>query len=109
MLRAVTFKERKRETKCQSGTNFVDRMPIRECVAYGDVEAQIVVNLPDQADQTRDGSLLAELLLVEDLRDRSDSPFEWSFKDRANKDIAVMVAGKGGRGVKVNRPPVPAL
>jgi hypothetical protein len=50
-MRRVTS-EGERKAKRQAGTNFVHRMPVCKRVAYGDVEAQIVAHLPDQADQT---------------------------------------------------------
>ena len=51
-MRCVTFEEGEGEAECQTGTNLVHRAPVRKRVPYGDVEAQIVANLPDQADQT---------------------------------------------------------
>ena len=53
-MRCPTFEERAREAKRQAGTNLVHRMPVCKRMAYGDVEAQIVANLPDQANKPGD-------------------------------------------------------
>jgi hypothetical protein len=52
---------------------------------------------------------LAEFLLVKDFGNRPDSPFERSFDDGVQKDLAVMVTGKGRLGVEVNGASIPAL
>jgi hypothetical protein len=51
-MRRVTSGEGEREAKRQAGTNLIYGMPVCKGVTYGNVEAQIVANLPDQADQT---------------------------------------------------------
>ena len=99
-MRCVSFDVGEREAKRQTGTNFIPWMPILEFVAYGEVEIQIVPNLPDQTYQTRDRMRLAKFVLVEHFRDRSKRPPGRPFKDGGQKNVAVMVAGESGLGVQ---------
>jgi hypothetical protein len=81
-------------------------MAVRQRVAHGDVEGELVADLPDQTDQTGNGFLLAEFLLVKDFRDRPHLPFRWPFDDGADKDIGAMVPGQRSLGIEMDRSPI---
>jgi len=77
-------------------------MAIRESMPQPDVETEIVAHPPDEADQTRYRFRFAKLVFVEKLCNGPDRPLSWSLDDAAQKQIAVMIARKRGRGIQVD-------
>src|SRR5215470_9369734 len=73
------------------------------------IEAEIVLDLPDGADQSGDSPRLPDFLLVEEFGDRPYLPLHGALDDAANKVIEVLVTRKLGHNVGVHRSPVPAL
>src|SRR5215831_12098215 len=78
-------------------------------MAKGDIEGELVANLPDQSDQTGDGLFHTELLLIKKLRDRTHLPLDWAFKDGADKNIGMMVSRQQGFDIEMDCSPIPAL
>lgn len=99
----------KRETEGQARSNLIDRMPIGDGVAYPDIEAQIIPNTPNQANEARYRFLLAELILIEKLRDLPNRPRIRPFEDGAKEHIAMMISRECGLSVEMDRSPIPAL
>src|SRR5215813_10419377 len=101
--------EPKRHRKGQSGPDLVDGMPVGQRMAVGNIERQLVANLPDQANQARDCLFQAEFPLVKDFRHGPHFPFRRALDDGTHEDISMMVSRQCGRDVEVDLPPIPAL
>src|SRR6266480_571255 len=84
-------------------------MAIGKRVAKGDIEGELVVDLPDQTHQCRNRLFQAKLFLVKKLRHRPHLPLEWAFDDGANKNIGMMVSRQQSFDIEMNRSPIPAL
>src|SRR6266478_177165 len=84
-------------------------MPIHDGMAKADVEAEVILHLPNGTNQARDGSRLSDLLFVEKLRDRPYLPLRWPLDDAAQKEVGAIVTRELGDDVGVYRSPVPAL
>src|SRR5215467_6722230 len=84
-------------------------MPIHDGMAKSHVKAEVILHLPDRADQSGYRSRLTDLLFVKEFGDRSYLPFRGPFNDAAHKEVSVIVAGELGDNVGVYRPPIPAL
>src|SRR5262249_29198251 len=98
-----------REREAQPGPYFVERMAVRHRVAEPEVERQVIADLPDQAHQARYGFCLPELPLVENLGHRPHGPFRGTLDDRADKEIAMVLAGERRGYIQVDGSPIPAL
>src|SRR5262249_42335040 len=101
--------ETQRKADREAGTDLAHRMAAGERLTETDVEAELVVNLPDRPDQTRDRAGHADLVLYEELGDRSHLPLDRSFDDRAEEEVGVVIARQRGLAVEIDRAPVVAL
>ena len=84
-------------------------MAVREGMPQSEVETEIVANAPNETDQSRYRFRFAKFIFVEDLCHRPDRPCRRPLDNAAEKDIAVMLAGKCRLGVQVDRSPIPSL
>src|SRR5215831_19928700 len=84
-------------------------MPIHHGMAIADVEAEVILHLPNRADQAGDGPRLTDFLFVKKLGDGPYLPLRGPLDDAAHKDVGVIVACEFGDDVAVYRSPVPAL
>src|SRR4051812_38843576 len=64
----------KRDSKGQPASNFVEGMAVGQRVAVGDIERELVVDLPNQPYKPRNSLLETKLLLVENFCDRPHFP-----------------------------------
>src|SRR6266481_4793710 len=71
-------------------------MPVGQRMAKSDVEAELVADLPDRADEAGYGLRRAKFVLVEDFRDRAHLPLGWPLYDRSDKDIGMLIARNRG-------------
>src|SRR5262249_61726032 len=95
--------EANRNGERQSCTDFINRTAIGKRVAKGDIEGELIADLPDQSDQPRNRLFHAELFLIKKLRDRPHLPLEWTFKDSTDKNIAMMVSRQRRLDIKMDR------
>src|SRR5262249_54628026 len=101
--------EPQREADREASADLAHRMAADQRPAEAGVEAELVVDLPDRADQARDGARDADLVLDEHLRHRPHLPLDRPLDDRAEKDVRVVVARERGLAVEMDRSPVEAL
>src|SRR5262249_54848751 len=73
------------------------------------VNCNIVLDLPDRADQGGAGSKQANIALIKDFGDRSHGPVMRTLNDAVEKVIGMLLAGELNFRVEVGRYPVPAL
>src|SRR5258708_30111703 len=85
--RAVSFvgacEGRQRKAECEAGQNFIRVTAVGQGMPQPNIEAEFVIDLPYRADEARYGVRCAELVLVEDLRDRPHFPLRWPFDYRS--------------------------
>src|SRR5215831_7222576 len=100
---------RKRKAERHSGAKLLNRMAVHDGMAKADVEAEVILHLPDRTDEARHGSRLTDFLFVEEFGDRSDLPLRGPLDDASHKDVGMIVARELGDDVSVHRSPIPAL
>src|SRR6185437_10006605 len=98
-----------REAERQSQTKLAYRAPIDQGVTPGDFKRELVVDLPDGADQGGVRLLAIGNLVEIKLRNRPHLPFVRPLEDGAEKEFAVLVRREIGGDIEVRRPPVRAL
>src|SRR5271156_4821512 len=97
------------ERESDAGPDFIDGVTVDRCVAIRRVEREIVIDLPDRANEHRTAFGLIPYLVVEGLEYRTHLPRGRSFQDHANECFGLMVAGEVCFDVEMRRAPVPAL
>src|SRR5271154_6736985 len=97
------------EREGQSGPNLVHGASVVQRIAIRDIEAEIIPNLPDRADERGTGFRLQPCLVVKHLEDRTNFPGRGSLEDDVEEHLAVLFAGQVGLDVKVCGAPVPPL
>src|SRR4029077_6611949 len=80
-----------REAERQSRAKLAYRPPVDQSIARGDVERELVIHLPNGADQGGVRLLPVEDVVEIELRDRPHLPFIWSLDDRVEKHLTVLV------------------
>src|SRR4051812_22991032 len=104
---AATTPQRKPEG--QTRPDLINRVAIRDRMSHCEIGGDVLVDLPDQTDQTGYGFEPSELLLVENLGDWSHRPFCGTLDDGAQKNVAMVLAGERCRCVQMDSTPIPAL
>src|SRR5262249_35407791 len=100
---------RQREADREAGADLAHRVAAGARLAEADVEAEVVVGLPDRADEPRGRGRRADLGLVEELGDRAHLPGDRSLDDRADEEVRIVVARARGGAVEMDGAPVEAL
>src|SRR5215475_5118362 len=100
---------RKRKAERHSGAKLFDWMAVHDAMAKADVEAEVILHLPDRTDEAGHRSRLPDFLFVEEFRDWSDLPLRGPLDDASHKDVGMIVAREFGDDVSVHRSPIPAL
>src|SRR5262249_40045215 len=86
-----------------------DWTPIHDGMAKSHVKAEVILHLPDRANQAGDRSRLTDLLFVEEFGDRPYLPLGGPLDDAAYKEIGMLIARQFSNDVGVYGSPVPAL
>src|SRR5262245_21476773 len=84
-------------------------MAVHDGMAKADVEAEVILHLPDRTDEAGHRSRLPDFLFVEEFRDWSDLPLRGPLDDASYNDVGMIVAREFGDDVAVQRSPIPAL
>src|SRR6202142_2479673 len=97
------------ERKSESGPDLVHRVSIDQRISKRGIEAEIVLDLPDGADENRTALGLCPYLVVKRLKDGANFPCRGSFEDDIEERLAMLIAGEVGLDVEMRGAPVPAL
>src|SRR5258707_3367291 len=100
---------RQGEAERHSGAKLFNWMSIHDGVAKADVEAEIVLHLPNGTNQAGDGSRLTDFLFVEEFGDRPYLPLRGPLDNAAQTEVSVIVAREFCDDVGVYGSPVPSL
>ena len=82
---------------------------IDEGITYGNVKRELVIHLPDGADQGGVRLLPVENVVEIELRDRPNLPFVRPFDNRVDKYLGMLIRSEVGCEVEVDCPPIPPL
>src|SRR5262245_58727356 len=74
-----------------------------------DVERQLVIDLPNRADQSGDRVCSAELFLIKKFGDGTHDPLGWSFDNQISEDVSPLITRELHGIIQMNSPPVPSL
>src|SRR6266550_1991843 len=77
--------------------------------AHGEVDRDIVLNLPDRSDEGRAGPKQANIALIEDFGGRPHDPISRALNDRVEKVVGVLLPSERSGGIEVYRSPAPPL
>src|SRR5689334_23556794 len=78
-------------------------------MAKADIEAEVILHLPDRANQAGYGSNLSDLVFVKKLGNRPYLPLRGPLDDAAHKEIGMLIARQLSNDIGVYGSPVPAL
>ena len=77
--------------------------------AKREINRDIVLHLPDRADEGGAGSNRANIVLIKDFSDRSHGPVIRTLDDRVEKVVGMLLAGELNLNIEVACSPVPTL
>ena len=78
-------------------------------MAKTDVEAQIILDLPNRPAQCGNRARFSDLVLVEHLDNWPHWPFDGALDDGTQEQIGMLVAREGRGQIEMNGAPFPAL
>ena len=76
---------------------------------HGEVDRDIVLNLPDRPDEGRAGLKPADIALIEEFGDRPHGPVARTLNDGVEKVIGMLLPGERNLSIEVYRSPIPSL
>src|SRR5260370_9770797 len=79
------------------------------CVPQSNIEGELIAYLPNQPDETGKCCPRVEFVFVAHFRHRPDFPINWSFDNRADRHVAVLLSCELPTNIEVHRSPQPPL